>query len=517
MVYNGSVEAFSLQINTTRNLMEQGRYRKAFELIVNQEVQSLTELLEKIECLVDIGIMLRDEKILRYSLYLLETHSREVEEVRDLAPFYFLNLAHQYANMVSLSSFEPESYGFFKRAEQVKARFFYEKVLAFEALPPRTAFEAWAGLGKMYQSTGRGLEALQAYQQALKIYPDSREILQDKVRLMAEYALPALPNRREFLQEAMTLLKKSSALRAGEDEQEELLLKSRLAQAGLTREELEAEGEYPVNTFPVSGEEEMRFRRFCLDSRLYVNVCGFCRKCEFSIGDHFSLSSSGLTIHPGQTKRFVTLRRLYAVMMGIYTAGRSDLAEALAVCHEPVYWNKSFFSLGNRQEFPLKKPAFFRLVSSYLAAWKLWDHGAVFLALYWGHGKASSMETLFFKHPGGEAAGTGEEVKAFWLNKTSPSLHAVFDLYMDCTRGRDQDLALLANKLSQPDFLDFPSFEGLAEKCTRLYAKASLLLQYLGIMHERREISGGKWEFSHPLYNFAGIQQDYKNKGLYNE
>lgn len=502
-MYNSDVENFTLQIESARSYMKEGQYREAFELIVNQDVQSLPDLLGKIECLVDIGFVLRDEKILRYSLYLLEKHGSEVLEVPELAPRYFLNLGHQYSNMVTLSSFADEHYGFFKRAEQVKGRFFYEKVLSYGTVSDEIAFEAHKGLGQMYQSSGRGLEALCEYQKALKLKPASREILHEKIRIMREYAIPSLPNREEFLQEAWALMEKSNTYRMEEDDHEDVILKNRLLNCGLNRAVLETPGEYPIRSVVTNSEEEHFFTSFCVKNSLYLNLCTFCRKCDFTMGDTMSLSSSSLTIRQGQKKRFVRLRDIYIQMMKKYTAGRYLLSDTLNSGRNKDYLYR-IFTDDDSVKSAEHGSDFFQLTSAFQTAWSLWDLAAEFISVFWDLAPSSNFHTLFYK---------GKEIKEEWSVNSSPSLHAVFDLYTDCLIGQDKVLSATHDILCgvSSDWNKLNEDE-LTERCILLYRQMNRVIQYLGIMHERNEFSSAEWDFPRPLYNFVIIKEDIKSK-----
>ena len=145
-------------LQAARGKMSAGQYQEAFNLIVDQEVQSLSALLKKIECMVDIGFIIRDERILRYGLYLLEKHGSEVLEVEDLAPVYFLNLANQYINMVTLSSYNDEFFGYYEGTELLRAREFYEKALSYGNVSTDITVSVHLGLARAlyYRRTGGG-------------------------------------------------------------------------------------------------------------------------------------------------------------------------------------------------------------------------------------------------------------------------------------------------------------------------------------------------------------------------
>ncbi|QEN07827.1 hypothetical protein EXM22_07420 [Oceanispirochaeta crateris] len=502
-MYNPFVESFAVQIKTARSLMEEGQYQQAFDLIVDKEVQVLPDLLGKIECMIDIGFILRDEKILRYGLYLLEKHGSEVLEVPDLGPLYFLNLGHQYSNMVTLSSFENEYYGFFCRTEQTKARQYYEKVLRYGSISSRVEFEAHKGLGQMYQSSGRGLEALASYQKALKINPLSREILHEKIRLMKEYALPSQPNRTEFLQEAWALLEKSSLSREDDDDQEDVIIKNRLLDSGLKREILETPGEYPLHSFPSRSKEEYFYTNFCLKNQLYLNLCTFCRKCDFSKGDTLGLSSSNLTIRKGQKNRFVRLNKYFNLLQDKYATGRYLLLDTLNPEHDKQYLDRSAGE-SDLKSISVKSRNFFQLSSAYLTGWSLWDDAAEFISVFWGMENPGSLRSLFY---------TGTSVKSVWHQNRSPSLHAVFELYSECILGSKQRMEKMALALENgPAQWTEVDYEELKDLCLDLYFQLNLMIQYLGIMHERNESATDYWDFPRPLYNFVSLNEDNKSK-----
>uniref|UniRef100_UPI0026202C04 hypothetical protein n=1 Tax=Oceanispirochaeta sp. TaxID=2035350 RepID=UPI0026202C04 len=143
-----------------------------------------------------------------------------------------------------------------------------------------------------------------------------------------EFSIASLPNRTELLQEARALLEKSAATR-DDDDQEDVILKSRLLDAGLKRTILDTPGEYPLHSYGSRSEEELFYKNFCLKNQLYINICTFCRKCDFSIGDTQGLCSSSLTIRKGQKNRYVRLNRQYQMLKEKYASGRYLLTDTV--------------------------------------------------------------------------------------------------------------------------------------------------------------------------------------------
>ena len=276
------MDTFLVHLQDAREKMSAGQYQEAFKLIVDLDVQSLPSLLKKIECMIDIGFILRDEKILRYGIYLLEKHGSEVLEVEDLAPVYFLNLANQYANMITLSSYNDDYFGYYSRGELLRAREFYEKALSYDNLTAELSFQIRLGLGRILFTAGRGVEALEQYQAALKFKADDRDCLMEKGQLMSEYARINSLNSGELLREVWHLSLTGMSDETGhEDDQSELELRSRILEQMPDRSFLEAEEEYPLHSIVTNSEEEHQYTMYSLRHNLYLNLCGFCRKCDF--------------------------------------------------------------------------------------------------------------------------------------------------------------------------------------------------------------------------------------------
>lgn len=126
------------------------------------------------------------------------------------------------------------------------------------------------------------------------------------------------------------------------------------------------------------------------------------------------------------------------------------------------------------------------------------------MAVFWGLEPEKDMHSLFYK---------GKDLKEGWQKIKSPSAHAVFDLYTDCLIGRNKNLArtaeILDRGISHSEKMDS---DELQKNCIQLYKEMNLVIQYLGIMHERNEYSNTNWDFPRPLYNFVIIKEDINSK-----
>ncbi len=478
--------------------MSSGQYQEAFDLIVDQEVQNLSSLLKKIECLIDIGFILRDEKILKYGLYLLDKHGSEVLEVEDLAPFYFLNLANQLVNMVTLSSYSNEYFGYYQRKELLRARECYEKALSYENLSDHLAYRIRLGLGRILHISGRGIEALGHYQAALKYKPDDPEVLTEKIRLMTAYARLNGSNTRELLKEAWHL---TYRIDEGEDAaQEGLVLRKKILELHRDREFLEAEEEYPRHSIVTNSEQEHEYTMFSLRHSLYLNLCGFCRKCDFAAGDRARFSSGSLTIHPQQKKRYISLSVSFGRLSELYRTGRFLLIDGITHTDGRDYADPG----GNKPGVAGYAPGtmeYYLLRNAFLHGWSLWGAVKEYLEIFWDRRIPGSETLMEYFHDRGK-------IRPVWEETRSPAFHAVYDLFQDAMTGSLSFLYSTYRELSHPlkNGSAIMEVSDLREKTLTLYSVLRHVILYLGVLHERNEFQDPSWDFPRPLYNFINTE-----------
>ncbi len=475
--------------------MSSGQYQEAFHLIVDQDVQNLSSLLKKIECLIDIGFILRDEKILKYGLYLLEKHGSEVLEVEDLAPVYFLNLANQLTNMVTLSSYDNEFFGYFERNELLRARECYEKALSYENLSDDLLFRIRLGLGRILFIAGRSVEALAEYQAALKIKPGDPDALEDKIQLMTVCSGLNSSNRNELLREAWHM---SYRIEKEEDDPDHdgMVLRKRILEIFSDRAFLEGEEEYPLHSIVTNSEPEHQYTMFCLRHNLYLNLCGFCRKCDFAAGDRARFSSASLTIHPQQKKRYTSLSVSYSRLAELYKTGRFLLIDSIVREDDRTYADPGGLKTG-LAGYKSGTLDYYLLRNAYLHGWSIWDGIKDFLGLYWDRMDLTHSGLNDFFHDRGK-------IRKSWLESNSPSFHALYDLYQDCLKGNKMYLHETYRSLSRPlaEGSVIMDISELQDRTLELYKILRHAILYLGILHERNEYQVKKWFFPRPLYNF---------------
>ena len=121
---------------------------------------------------------------------------------------------------------------------------------------------------------------------------------------------------------------------------------------------------------------------FSLRYNLYLNLCGFCRKCDYAVGDQLRLRSSSLTIRTNQKKRFTTLAACYSRLNELYRVGRYLLTREEAGEKPESYTDPGDPKTG-LTGFESGSIEYYLLREAYLHGWDLWDSVKDYLATYW--------------------------------------------------------------------------------------------------------------------------------------
>jgi tetratricopeptide (TPR) repeat protein len=257
--------SFREKLKQAQSLISSGKYRDALSLIVDEEVSSVRELFNKIASLIDIGFALRDEKVLRYGIYLFEEHHKEIIVLVDYRALVYYNLANQYANMATLKSFDNDYYSCFSRSELQKAKMYYFQALESEKLEDPLKRDIHINLANCFRTLGRFEEALEHYNLALLIDPQSIIALDNKTELMIGLSSLYWDKRDEILKESWDLIK----TKINNEEaifRKDLLIRSLSSIKSLIRDKsyLNIEQLLPTYTIESSSDFEHFYRSLCI-------------------------------------------------------------------------------------------------------------------------------------------------------------------------------------------------------------------------------------------------------------
>lgn len=497
-------ESFRDRWKAAHERFRKGEYRAAFEVLVNEPARTVQELFNKIGFLIDVGLVLRDEKILQYGIYLLEKQKDEITVVTEYIPLVHLNLANQYSNMASLYSYHDDFQQYYKRQELTSARLHYQRALAACDDDPALRAKILLPFADTLLNLGRGWEALERYQEFLVLHPDDPDSLVRKASLMNRYAPFNADNRDVLWRESWNILKRIAELdrdsRYQSDlEREEAFLKGKCP-AGF----LESEEEYPRETIDKGTREQLFHIGFCVRNRLYINTCSFCSRCDFAIGDRAVLDTRNLTLSGKGEKRYYHLALLINRMKEEFITGRFLLVLS-QYGRKDLQYAEMFnivAALENYEPANIKRTL---LKKTFILGWEILRLVTQFLQIYtrFKPGQTVSMADVFRD---------GGEIRETIRRSDSPSLHALYDIFCDLHEGEERYLNETYLYLLEDNLLDLPGSvrpsglvrkQGdLSELTIRLYQILKNLILYSMTLVEEEGMDERKIQPAFSLYPF---------------
>ncbi len=465
-----------------RKLMENGEYRKAFDLVIDVPAEDARDLFNKVACLTDIGFVLRDEKVLRYGIYLLENHGEEIALVPEYTPFVYINLANQYANMGALYSYNDDFWSFYRESELDRAKNCYLKALEADDLKPALKGEIYGNLASVYLNLGRRWEALECYEHALSQRETDRHFLEKKCSLMLEMAHFNDENRQILFREVFARAREVMADREDYDRQERFKAMISYLEGILSGEEKEEEGIYPSGTLETEDSFHHYYVGFCVKKRLYVNICSFCCRCDFSVGDRAVFDSRRFQLQRGEGNYYKLVsgfnRLKERFMAGRYLLGLAGFEEGSLAFAEMMAPRAK---LREYKERSLNETL---CETAFMTGWEIIESIGPLLSLFLD-GKSHFSGTL-----GDLFDQEGPFMESIRMER-HPALHAIYNIYYDLTRGIYRYLFHMNGTLRRP-FTDELSLEtyprrGQLESTILLYRNLRNIIIYLMSLFDSRE------------------------------
>jgi hypothetical protein len=497
-------ESFREKWKMARDRFRKGEYRAAFEVLVNEPTRNVQELFTKIGFLIDVGLVLRDEKILQYGIYLLEKQKEEINVVPEYIPLVHLNLANQYSNMASLYSYHDDFQQYYQRKELTSARLHYETALAgCDSGSPLRA-KILLPLADTLLNLGRGWEALSRYQEYVALSPGEPDPLVRKSALMNRYAPFNADNRDIIWRESWHIMQKIRELDRDNRFLSEMEREEGFLLGKCPRDFLDAEEVYPRETIDKGTREHLFHISFCVKNRLYINACSFCSRCDFAIGDRAVLDTRNLTLSGRGEKRYYHLALLINRMKEEFITGRFLLVLS-QYDRKDLQYAEMFnlvAALENYEPANIKRTL---LKKTYILGWELLRLVTQFLQVFTGHnpGRSVSMAQVFRE---------GGKIRESIRRSDSPSLHALYDIFCDLHEGDDRYLNETYLLLQEDNLFDLPgsvrpaALSGtrgdLADLTIRLYRILKNIILYAMSMVEEEGMEERKIMPAFTLYPF---------------
>ena len=256
--------------------------------------------------LIDIGVAMGDEEITKEGVELLRKNFEAIVHHEGYAPIAYYNLANGYSALFHFKRMRDPCVVCFKDTELDQAKVYYKEALEYDLQDPMLTSQILVNLGNCFDHLGRVIEALECYEEALKWKPDHGMALGNKGLALSYYARLTGKHQGTFLVEAYSLL--SQALKLGVYTGATSTFKKyseAIRKQFSDKQMLDNPPEYPGYTIRAKSKFEKFLIEFCLENRLYLNICNFCRRCDAAIGDTAVIQKMIVPINRGNRKDFL--------------------------------------------------------------------------------------------------------------------------------------------------------------------------------------------------------------------
>lgn len=224
---------------------------------------------------IDVGNATINEKTIQDGIDLLESL-----EKNHIIPSLNYNLGNGYYSLYLLKYDEKHPYNYFKMTELDKAQLNFRKALNLES----TA-ETLINLANCFDHSGRVLDAIEYYDKALDISPHHPMALGNKG--LAFYNYSRLTGETgTYLVEAHRLISKALEIGVYPQDQESFLKTIQVIESLFPDKKIFSK-HLKNKKCEIKGESKLEedYIQFCLDNKLYLNICNYCQKCTNAIGD----------------------------------------------------------------------------------------------------------------------------------------------------------------------------------------------------------------------------------------
>jgi tetratricopeptide (TPR) repeat protein len=236
--------------------------------------------------LIDIGSALNDESLIIEAVDLLQKNFAAIIHEEKLAPSAYYNLANGFHGLFGAKRIKNPSYGYFEDTEINQAKELLRKALEQKIDNQHFVSEIYVNLGNCYDEVGRAVEAQECYDEALRVEPEHGMALGNKGQGLFHYAAWCDEHRGTFLIESYALL--SKAIKKGVTPEAATTFAgylNKIKQWAIDKQALEKPFDYSGYKINAETNFEQHLIEFCLEHKLYLNICNFCQKCDAAIGD----------------------------------------------------------------------------------------------------------------------------------------------------------------------------------------------------------------------------------------
>lgn len=293
--------------------MDAGNFREALKevrKIKNPEKHPYSSYMVSAN-LIDVGNALVREDLVQEGVELLEKHKETLLSDHKRKSTVLYNLANGYESLFSFEKNNDPLIGYFKRSKLNKVKeYYHEAIYSDDSNYPERISKMLTNLGKCYDKFGRIVEALECYERALEANPNHGMPMGNKGVALSYYAHVSGHHFGTFMNEAHYSL--TQALEMGVIPESRNYFLDNLKKIEQIYPEIVKNVSNPLD-FPgveVEGDSELeRFLvEYCLENKLYLNICNVCQRCGAAVGDTLKIKSMLVSSNPGTKKTDPFLR-----------------------------------------------------------------------------------------------------------------------------------------------------------------------------------------------------------------
>lgn len=235
--------------------------------------------------LIDIGSATKNAAIIEEGLQILRKDFEEISKHAELIPNANYNLANAYSTIFDEERAKNPRIVLFNETKLDEARRYYKRAIMSQPKENASLAQIFVNLGNCFDNLGRVIDALECYDHALNVKPNFGMALGNKGMAFLNYAILCGEHHGTFTLEAHTLL--TAALREGVYPEAASTFSEciRLIEKRFPKLPFQNPAGYPGYQVRSRAKFEKFLINFCLQNKLYLNMCSFCQKCNAAIGD----------------------------------------------------------------------------------------------------------------------------------------------------------------------------------------------------------------------------------------
>ncbi|HUU29401.1 MAG TPA: LA2681 family HEPN domain-containing protein [archaeon] len=275
-------------IKQTIELKNKGKYQETLridEKLKKFKPHPIISLLRSC-ILIDAGDYLKDEEIVKEGINLLKEDIEELVKDYKYAQKTFYYLGNGYYSLYNFKRQKEPTIGCLKETELNKAKEFFKKATKLKIKDNFLGSQIFTNLANCYDSLGRVFDALECYDEAIKLKPDHGMALANKGIALDYLASIQGIHKSCILLEAYFLLKKAFEYGVYPESKPGFLTYSeRIENFFKGSNLLEKSPEYPKYEIKRSSKFEKFHIEFCLKNKLYLNILNYLPLRKESVGD----------------------------------------------------------------------------------------------------------------------------------------------------------------------------------------------------------------------------------------